>query len=176
MNYLLLILSLILVACTEPACPRCPEQDCPVIVLQPEPVASASYEVEVDVDTETAPEATASPNAWQPVDPTTLVGKWRAANGKPLPTFEIVANEQGSKTPMNFDIRASKPAHIGCGLYPATGTSFCKWVFDISDEPKAQSEELYALFVSKGDVISVELYDSSKGLLFAGEFVRDGAK
>lgn len=80
---------------------------------------------------------------------------------------------------MNFDIRAGKPAHIGCGLYPATGTVFCKAVDKVTDAPSLKATELHASFVMSGSALRVVIEDTNAtrgAILFAGEFVRDGAK
>jgi len=173
MKQFLLFLAFILTACTD--CPRCPaQQSCPIadLTTHAEPVTQAPTE---DAAPETTASAAPTPEAWEPVDPTTLVGKWRAANGEPLPTFEIVAGEPGSKTPMNFDVRDRAPAHIGCGLYPATGTSFCKTVEKVTDQPPATAEQLHADFAKSGDRIHLTLSGDGTPVSF-GDFVRDGAK
>lgn len=165
---------LALVACTEPVATIRQGEPC-VCDACPTVAATPTGTVDVEIVAETPEPAAAVKEEWTKADPTELVGKWRAESGEPLPTFELVANEEGSNTPMNFDIRDRRPANIGCGLYPETGTVFCRTAEKVTDPPAPKATEMKATFARSGERLQVFLSDGER-FHHVSTFVRDGAK
>lgn len=71
------------------------------------------------------------------LDPKVLVGEWVSDDGKPFPLVEIVAQREGSKTPLNISIRQDRePFHIGCGFYQVGTEAWCMRTNKPNDTPE----------------------------------------
>lgn len=155
-------------------CPEC--EECPTVLLMPEPMRTA--EVSQPAPSETVADAEPAPPA--PVDDLLqldheeavdqTLGLWTSPNGD---TFEIVKGEvkdgKKSRSTYNFDVRSSRagvPVAIGCGFEP-TGDSWCRVYRERNEVIDKSTKHVTTLLLSPSGLLRVNI-----GGVYTGSFGR----